>query len=249
MSIGVENKLFHQLKQNDYILFKIERAFADALDQLRSSSAVSPKSLPELSFYQRFKASWNDLKPDPYLIEGGTFRLRRYAVLTWQNGILQLVRPEAHFQSKQYNRVYGGINRVFAPITPAVLQSAFLKIVIEQTILLLDAKAASTWRVQCHQFRINASFAEAGQPTPEGLHQDGSDYVFIMLLERQGIMGGVSELFDSNKQRIATTVLKQDGDAILLNDKVLWHSVTNIQPTKDAKKGHRDVLVLTFHHL
>ncbi len=249
----MENTLFYQFKQNDYFLFNIERAFADALEQLRNSPTVLPKSLPkslpESLFYQRFKASWNDLKIDSYLVEGGTFRLRRYAVLKWQNGTLQLVTPEAHFQSEQYNSVYGGINRVFAPITPAVLQSVFLKILIEQTIMLFDAKATSAWRVQCHQFRINASLAEAGQPTPEGTHQDGADYVFIMLLERQGIIGGVSELFDNNKQRIATTVLKKDGDAILLNDKVLWHSVTKIQPAKGVEKGHRDVLVLTFHHL
>ena len=245
----MENTLFYQLKQNDYLLFNIEYAFADALDQLRDSPSVSPKSFSESSFYQCFKASWNDLKPDPYLVKDGTFRLRRYAVLRWQKGTLQLVTPEAHFQSKQYNSVYGGINRVFAPITPAVLQSAFLKILIAQTIMLFDAKATVAWRVQCHQFRINASLAEAGQPTPEGIHQDGANYVFIMLLERQGVIGGVSELFDNNKQRIATTVLKKDGDAILLNDKVLWHGVTNIQPAKGAEKGHRDVLVLTFHRL
>ena len=238
MSIALENKLFHQFKQNDYFLFNVEHVFADVLETQRDSS-----------LYQRFKASWNDLKPDPYLVDDGTFRLRRYAVLKWQKGALQLLTSEAHFQSKQYNNVYGGINRVFAPITPAVLQSEFLKIVIEQTIALFDAKSALAWRVQCHQFRINASLAEAGQPTPEGVHQDGADYVFIMLLERHGITGGISELFDNNKQRIAATVLKKEGDAILLNDKKLWHRVTDIQPVKGAEKGHRDVLVLTFHRL
>jgi len=238
MSIVLENRLFHQFKQNDYILFNIERAFADVLDNSWDSS-----------FYQRFKASWNYLKPDPYLVEGGAFRLRRYAVLKWQNAVLQAMTPEAHFQSKQYNSIYGDIERVFASITPSVLQSAFLKMLIQQIIALFDRKATSAWRVQCHQFRINASLAEVGKPTPEGVHQDGADYVFIMLLERQGITGGVSELFDQNKQRVAATVLKKSGDAILLNDKVLWHSVTNIQPKQGVTKGHRDVLVLTFHRL
>lgn len=238
MSIALEDKLFHQFKQNDYILFNIESAFADVLDKQWDSS-----------FYQSFKASWNYLKPDPYLVDNGVFRLRRYAVLKWQNAVLQVMTPEAHFQSKQYNSVYGDINRIFAPIIPVILQSAFLKMLIQQTIALFDVKLTSAWRVQCHQFRIKTSLAEVGKPTPEGVHQDGADYVFIMLVEREGIMGGVSELFDQNRQRVAETVLKKSGDAILLNDKALWHGVTNIQPKQGVTEGHRDVLVLTFHHL
>jgi hypothetical protein len=146
MSIALENKLFHQFKQNDYVLFNVESAFADVLDQHKESS-----------FYQRYKASWNNLRPAPYLVEGRIFRFRRYSVLKWQHAALQLMTPEAHFQSKQYNSVYGDINRVFAPVTPVVLQSALLRGLIQQTIMLFDAKLAATWRVHCHQFRITAS--------------------------------------------------------------------------------------------
>lgn len=235
MSIALENKLFYQFKQNDYILFNIDKVFTGVLSQ---SSA-----------YQRFKASWDDLKPDPYLLNGGTFRLRRYAVVTWQNNTLQPMTAEAHFQSKQYNPMYGGIQRVFAPIMPEILYSDLLTRMLRDIIGLFTTNMDSGWKVQCHQFRIKTSVMEVGRPTPEGIHQDGADYVFIMLLERQGITGGKSELFDQARQRIAAIYLQQECDAILLNDKVLWHNVTNIQPAKGVEKGHRDVLVLTFHRL
>ena len=227
MSIALENRLFHQFKQNDYILFNVADVFVGVLG--KQANEV------ELLSYQRFKQSWRWLKPDPYLVKGGTFRLRRYAVLQWQNATLTQVTPEAHFQSKEYNSVYGGIDRIFTPMTSAVLQSTLLKQLIKQNIVLFDDKAAFAWRVQCHQFRINASLAEEGEPTPEGIHRDGADYIFIMLLDRQGITGGVSELFDDDKKQIATTAL--------------WHNVTNIEPAKGLEKGHRDVLVLTFHRL
>lgn len=237
MATTMKNKLFHQFKQSDYILFNVNIAFADSLNGNL------------LSFYRDFKESWNNLQPDPYLVEEGTFRLRRYAVVKWQRSILQVMTAEAHFQSKHYNSLYGGVNRVFAAITPAILNSVFLRLLIQRTISLFDVEATFAWRVQCHQFRIKTSLTEVGQPTPEGIHQDGADYVFIMLLERQCIKGGVSELFDNNKEHIVSTMLKREGDAILLNDKVLWHRVTEIRPDKQSVQGYRDVLVLTFHRL
>lgn len=237
MSTSLENSLFYQFKQNDYILFNAITVFVNRLGKDLSAS------------YQAFKASWDNLQPDQYLVDDGAFRLRRYAVLKWQDASLQTMEAEAHFQSKHYNVLYGGLQRVFAPIEPHILVNDFFKLLIGNTIPLFDRDAMFTWRVQCHQFRIKTSLSETGKPTPEGIHQDGADYVFIMLLKREGISGGVSELFDANNQRIVSTVLGKEGDAMLLNDKQLWHHVTDIRPDQQSTQGYRDVLVLTFHRL
>ena len=68
-----------------------------------------------------------------------------------------------------------------------------------------------------------------------------------MLLHRHNITGGVNHIYDKNKNLLFGTVLEELGDCILLDDRKVWHGVSEIHALDTSKTGYRDVLVLTFH--
>src|SRR3546814_3467424 len=51
--------------------------------------------------------------------------------------------------------------------------------------------------VEAHQFRIDTSDG-IGRPTPEGAHRDGVDFVAVLLVDRSGIRGAETRVFDAN---------------------------------------------------
>jgi len=197
--------------------------------------------------FKQFQSSWNNLPPDPYLRDGGHYRLRRYSVFNWKAGKLSVLPHEAHFQSNRYNPLHGGYYRDYRDWTLPSQHSAVLKSAINWNIHLFSPLARQGWRIQAHQFRIKADHSEKGKPTPEGIHKDGANYIFIMLLNRQNVAGGTSRLYDNDRNLITEALLEKPGDAILLNDEAVWHSVSPITPVDKNKIAYRDVLVLTFH--
>ncbi len=203
-------------------------------------------------FLHSFKQSWNDLPLDNHLRDEGKYRFRRYAVFNVQvnnaedNEVRQLP-IEAHYQSREYNNENGGYQRYFSELSLAVAESPILKELIEWNIELISTGKQKKWRVQCHQFRICATPLEAGKPSPEGIHQDGADYVFIMLLDRENVSGASNTIHNKSGGVIYEATLKQSGEAILIDDKRHWHGVSKVLQDDKNLESHRDVLVLTFH--
>ncbi len=93
-----------------------------------------------------------------------------------------------------------------------------------------------------------ANAEEAGNPSPEGIHRDGADFILIMVLKRENITGGVNHIYDDAKRLLFGSVLTEAGDAILIDDQSVWHGVSEIYPIDVNKPAYRDVLVLTFHN-
>jgi hypothetical protein len=107
-------------------------------------------------------------------------------------------------------------------------------------------KGAQPWFVEAHQFRIDTTDG-IGRPTPEGAHRDGVDLVAVFMVDRVGVKGGETRVFDAagpNGQRFTLT---EPWSVLLLDDARVVHESTPIQPlVPDAPGGHRDTLVLTF---
>ena len=141
----------------------------------------------------------------------------------------------------------GGIYRDFEPFETVTLQNPVLDKIINWCAHTISTHQTVSWRVQAHQFRIQANNKEAGKPTPEGIHRDGADFILIMLLERNNIKGGVSLIYDEDKKLQFGAVLEALGDSVILDDRKVWHGVSEIYALDDTKPGYRDVLVLTFH--
>jgi hypothetical protein len=109
---------------------------------------------------------------------------------------------------------------------------------------LLSAIAPSpAWFVEVHPFRIDTSDG-IGRPTPEGAHRDGVDFVAVILVDRVGVKGGETRIFESQGSIGLRFTLQDSWSALLLNDAKMIHETTPIQPT--AAHGYRDTLVITF---
>ena len=202
-----------------------------------------------------FKQSWNDLPADNFLNDGGHYRYRRYAVFSSQpisklkTAQFTLLPHEPHYQSTYRNAMNGGIYRHFKPFKNSTLANPVLSHIIHWCTNTISNDSQKKWRIQAHQFRIEANHNEIGKPTPEGIHRDGADFVLIMLIQRHNITGGVSHIYDANKKLQFARVLETLTDAILLDDRKVWHGVSEVYALDKIQSGYRDVLVLTFHDI
>ncbi len=193
--------------------------------------------------------SWDNLPADNFLSDGGHYRFRRYSVFTYQHDDeLALLPHELHFQSTYRNNMNGGINRDFEAFEKNTLDNRLLKNIIQFVAEKISVSDEKQWRIQAHQFRIVANADEAGQPTPEGIHRDGADFILIMVLGRHNISGGVNHIYDDAKRLVFGGILENMGDAVLIDDSTVWHGVSEVYPIDESAPAHRDVLVLTFHN-
>jgi len=194
-----------------------------------------------------FAASWDSLRPDTHMADGGRYRLRRHAILAARPGAPAIRAPHGpHFQAVRHNALNGGIDRWFEPVTPEVGEGAPMRALIESARGVFDRLSPDTaWRIEVHQFRIEARPDEAGKPTPEGMHADGVDYVMVMMIGRENVEGGVTGIEIDGEERASFT-LSHPLDAVLLDDRRVKHGVTPIRPIDPSRSGHRDVLVVTF---
>ncbi len=202
-----------------------------------------------LGDWPAFAASWNDLAPDTYLAASGRHRRRRHATFSADAG--SGIRREAHqphYQSLKYNPLQGDIQRWFEPVLPAIADGASLRRILDFCHDCFGALAPATrrWHVEVHQFRIEARADEAGEPTPEGVHRDGVDYVLVLLIDRENIERGTTTIHAADRSLLGSFTLTHALDAALVDDARVFHGVTAVTPLDPSKPAHRDVLVVTF---
>jgi hypothetical protein len=97
-----------------------------------------------------------------------------------------------------------------------------------------------------HQFRIEARSGLPGQPTPEGVHRDGVDFVLVLLVSRVNIVSGVTTVHRPDGAALGSFTLTHPFDATLVDDHRVAHGVTAVAPLDPARPGYRDVLVVTL---
>ena len=203
----------------------------------------------KLTDWLSFSASWDDLAADTYLALSGRHRRRRHATFSAHaSGPVQREAHQPHFQSLQYNALQGDLQRWFEPILPAIAEGDSFQRVLEfsrDTFGAL-APAVGRWHIEAHQFRIEARADEAGEPTPEGVHRDGVDYVLVLLVDRTNIERGKTTIHSLDGELLGSFTLTHPLDAALVDDARVFHGVTAVTPVDPAIPAHRDVLVVTF---
>ena len=201
-----------------------------------------------LSDWAAFAASWNGMAQDTYMADGGRYRRRRHGVFSVSDD--QASRREAdqpHYQSRDYNALNGGVARWFEPMQAATADCASFRTILAAThALFATLHPGAAWHIEAHQFRIEARAGEAGQPTPEGLHRDGVDYVLVLLIDRQNIASGTTTIHGLDHMERGSFTLTAPLDAALVDDSRVFHGVTAVVPINPAMPAHRDVLVLTY---
>jgi len=198
-------------------------------------------TLPEL---QALAPSWDHLELDNYLKDGGRYRRRRHSCFVDDGAALEQTTHRAHWQPVEYNALHGGMHRLFEPIEDdTIAQPAWQRLLRALGAVCSDVKGAQPWYVEAHQFRIDTADG-IGRPTPEGAHRDGVDYVAVILIDRAGIKGGETRVFEANGPRGQRFTMTEPWTMLLLDDAAVIHESTPIQPL--AEYGHRDTLVLTW---
>ncbi|WP_349745016.1 2OG-Fe dioxygenase family protein [Roseateles cavernae] len=205
---------------------------------VQRSLAVDAQDLALLSPF------WNDLPPDAYLRDGGSYRFRRHSCFVADGPALTQAPHRAHWQPLDYNALHGGIERWFEPMAPAaVALPAWGRLMLGLADIASGLKGAQPWFIEAHQFRIDTA-SGIGRPTPEGAHRDGVDLVAVFLVARQQIKGGESRVFEAQGPQGQRFTMTQPWTLLLLDDERVIHETTPIQPA--AENGWRDTLVVTL---
>jgi hypothetical protein len=194
-----------------------------------------------------FAASWNDLGLDTYMADGGRYRKRRHAAFGARaNQPIQRKANQPHFQSRDYNALNGGIARWFDPVLTGIASGPSMMTILGTCRAVFERLSATRdWHIEVHQFRIEARSGEAGQPTPEGMHRDGVDYVLVLLVGRSNIASGVTSIRGDGRD-LGSFTLTEPLDAAWVDDHRVMHGVTPVEPIDPLAPGSRDVLVATF---
>ena len=236
----------------------------DNMDRFAAQLAGAPRflHLPEaLSGQARASTAWSDLAAswqrlgtDPYV--AGEGRYRTFSTLTQPSPSAPLSLDAHHplYQPVAVNAVNGGVERNFRPVAAEVLaNSLFLEVLHEGLRLANGAEAlagrATRWHVEVQQFRVEAQRAQSGQPTPEGIHRDGRDYVAMMLMERGHAEGATSTLWREGRQRLCELTLTTPSELLMVADRHLEHSVSPLRPAANAELGRRDMLIISYVNL
>ncbi|MGY4829851.1 2OG-Fe dioxygenase family protein [Sphaerotilaceae bacterium SBD11-9] len=198
----------------------------------------------EVSALRALEPSWDDLPADAYLRDGGRYRRRRHSCFVADKGQLIQVPHRAHWQPVEYNALHGGLERWFEPLSSELVAApVWTRLLTALAATCSAVKGEQPWYVEAHQFRIDTTDG-IGRPTPEGAHRDGVDFVAVILVNRVGVKGGETRVFEASGPNGIRFTMTDPWTTLVLDDERVIHESTPIQPV--AEGGHRDTLVLTF---
>ncbi|WP_299897258.1 2OG-Fe dioxygenase family protein [uncultured Aquimarina sp.] len=220
---------------------------------LLSSNDIDEKNEFTHDQIEEFKDFWNYLELDPYMPDGGKYRMRRIGYLSYNlvtKSLEPLTENVAFVQSKSINKFVGDVERVFEPSKKEFLESKLLESIIKyviENVLTLSNITTSEIKINVHQMRIKASYGAIGLPTPEGIHQDGHKFVSQHLISRKEISGGISGLYDLNEDPLIHKQLFNFLDTIVVSDEHVKHDVSPIYSFSNMEGGYRDMLIIDYN--
>jgi hypothetical protein len=207
---------------------ELEYAF---LFTLRKVNSINPEG---------FKPFFDNLPVDPYI--QGKYRYRRLSrFIVSGDNVIKL--PHGYlFQSKDYNPLVGDIKREFSELDDALIEQDIFKHMI---LAFSDScKLHPEAEIGVHQIRTTCSPDNFGNPAPEGIHRDGTDFIGIFSVDRNNIQGGETHLYTAKKEKPVFSKILNPGELLLINDHEFFHFTTPVKPTAEGV-GTRDVFVLT----
>ncbi|MFI0737600.1 2OG-Fe dioxygenase family protein [Streptomyces sp. NPDC021100] len=193
-----------------------------------------------------FTESWNDLPADAHLGAGTPYRFRRYSRFRILPDGLERLPHTAFFQDAAVNRVNGGVDRMFAPLSDGVAAGAALATVVRTLRERLPGPRDGMDACGVHQIRVVATTDAEGHPAPEGVHQDGHCYVAQVLIRRENVEGADSRLYGLDRVPVHEALLTTPFETIVLDDRRVFHGVTPIRPAAGAGRGVRDMLLVDY---
>ncbi|MGD9483583.1 2OG-Fe dioxygenase family protein [Streptomyces sp. TRM70308] len=199
--------------------------------------------------WARFAENWEVLRRDPYMADGGTYRYRRYGQfeLDMENGDLTQLPHGPYRQEADVNKLQGGVDRVYEPLTEAFVGDPVLRdVLVGLAEIFTGVDGTKKWNIKVTPIRTTATKDEAGEPTPEGRHRDGVTFITSLMIGRRNVTGGQSAVSADDGDLLVTTTLREPGDILLGDDRRTLHEVTAVRPEDDGEPGRRDVLIMAY---
>lgn len=226
-----------------------ERYIADPAGEV-SALLLPPGDMvePNRPEWAAFLAGWNDLPRDTWMGDGGTYRRRRYAAFDVAGDQCIRLAHRPHYQDLGHNPLNGGIERWFAPMCDAHAGSPLFLALLKDFAMHIaraESDCPDRWMMEVHQFRIEAQEGQSGQPTPEGMHCDGRDWVLVILMDGDNYAGGITEVRNLHGHCLLVHRLSHPGEALFLNDRTVLHGTSPIETIQQDKPAWRDTLVIT----
>jgi len=193
------------------------------------------------------KDSFNRLPHTTHL--DGNYRLRRYSRIRrgdqpeFDQSFDYIKLGQKPFnQSEDYNKHQGGMSRLFEDIEDGVVISLGMRVMCEK---FLEAGGfADDHVIEVHQMRIVTN-GEETSVSPEGVHQDGYDFIAIVGVERYNISGGQALVYKTREGKPIFECPLQPGEMLMVNDKKLWHNAVGITRLHPDMPGYMDAFILT----
>ncbi|MGQ4645975.1 2OG-Fe dioxygenase family protein [Lyngbya aestuarii] len=186
------------------------------------------------------KQFFTNLPTDPYI--KGNYRSRRLSRFTISGDELIKLPHGYLYQSKNYNPLVGDVKREFAELEDALIEhETFQHLVLAFSD---SCKLHPETEIGVHQIRTTCSPQNYGNPAPEGIHRDGTDFIGIFSVDRDNIQGGETHLYIAKREKPVFSKILHPGELLLVNDHEFFHFTTPIKPIAESS-GTRDVFVLT----
>jgi hypothetical protein len=227
----------------------LDRLTREGFARLRGAETRGLLPPAALAGFDAFAASWDGMERDRHMADGGRYRRRRHAILSARAGVPGVAREAdgPHWQALDHNKLNGGVQRFFEPMPHGLTAGEAFRGIADWARGVFDAADPGRhWHIEAHQFRIEAAPDTAGRPTPEGMHRDGVDWVLVLLVRRENVDRGATEIAAPDGTALGAFTLSDPLDAVLLDDHRILHGVTPIVPHDPARPAWRDVLVVTF---
>ena len=202
------------------------------------AGVAEDKALLENLLSDLVRDSFNRLVKDPYYKNE---RYKRYSLI--DVFLFKSIGNAVFMQNNRYNSFLGNVARQYHNIEDSLLRDNSFRSLINNFINQIDKTGDNCKYLYVHQIRVVSDPEKNINPIPEGIHQDGYQYICICCVNQHQIHCPDNEIIDYNKSIIHKVKLKPN-NAILLNDKKFFHNVTCIKSNSN-KKGYRDIFVLT----
>lgn len=199
------------------------------------------RPLPEGACLKALGASFERLPLDHYV--EGSFRRRRLSRFRGSGKRLRHLRHAAFVQNTKVNQLLGNIRRDYEELEDSLIESSAFQSFIcgIQDFYGFDVNSTV---LGVHQIRIVCSEDQQGEPAPEGIHQDGFDFLTIACIDRQGVLGAATQLFRTPDAKPFFSEELAPGQWVHCDDRAVYHYTTPIRPAHSTP-GHRDVFVVT----
>lgn len=188
------------------------------------------------------KDSFNYLEEDKYY---NSKRNRAYSLLNVEDNKIKIVGNLKFYQSSNLNNYNGNVYRDYKNIQYNLINDkSFKDLVLKFVEYSSEYLNTQQHYIQVHQIRVYVNNSTNINVVPEGIHQDGYNIIGMCCINRENINGGISKIYDNNKNIVYQHQL-QSGEFLIVNDNIMYHDVSLISLDDIRKIGYRDIFVFT----